>query len=283
LFIYLALWTLKIDNEIDELNHNLIKKAILGSDVNKETRRSRDYQNMIIKKQNDMEDHHMNIIVIDDEEDLCEILQFNLESQGYNVSVAYSAEEALRKDLSKFDLILLDVMMGGISGYKLTEKIRKDLKLSTPIIFLTARSTENDLLTGFNLGADDYITKPFSINEVSARVKAVLSRSSPENSTHTIDFGDIKLNLDNKTLAISGETIDLPRKEFEIFSLLLKNPNRIFTREEILYRAWPDEVIVNERTVDVNITRLRKKVQIFGVKILSKPGYGYYFQPKEEN
>ncbi len=230
-----------------------------------------------------MEDNHINILVVDDEEDLCEILQFNLESQGYNVSSANSAEEALKKDLKKFNLILLDVMMGGISGYKLAEKIRKNLKLSTPIIFLTARSTENDLLTGFNLGADDYITKPFSINEVSARVKAVLSRSNKGIFAHTIDYEDITLNIDNKSLTISGDIINLPRKEFEIFSLLLKNPNRVFTREEILYRAWPDEVIVNERTVDVNITRLRKKLHPYGVRILNKPGYGYFFQPKEEN
>lgn len=225
------------------------------------------------------------ILVVDDEEDLCEILQFNLESQGYNVDIAYSAEAALKKKLEAFDLILLDVMMGGMSGYKLAEKIRKKLKLSIPIIFLTARSTENDLLTGFNLGGDDYITKPFSINEVTARIKAVLKRTGSDNSnsSESIDYGDIRINLDNKTLSVGEDIIDLPRKEFEIFSLLLKNPNRIFTREEILYRAWPNEVIVNERTVDVNITRLRKKVQPFGIRILNKPGYGYYFQPKDEN
>jgi len=231
-----------------------------------------------------MNKENQKILVVDDEEDLCEILQFNLQSQGYEVDVAYSAEEALKKELRDIDLIILDVMMGGISGYKLAEKLRKEKELAVPIIFLTARSTENDLLTGFNLGADDYITKPFSINEVSARVKAVLSRSKSNSDTkaETIDSGNIKLNLDNKTVSIGGESVDLPRKEFEIFSLLLKNPNRIFTREEILYRAWPDEVIVNERTVDVNIARLRKKVQPLGVSILNKAGYGYYFQPKDE-
>ncbi len=232
-----------------------------------------------------MVEDHKSILVVDDEEDLCEILQFNLESLGYKVEIASSAEDALNKEIDGFDLILLDVMMGGMSGYKLADIIRKKLKLSIPIIFLTARSTENDLLTGFNLGGDDFITKPFSINEVSARIKAVLKRTkdNTDKQAETINFGNILLNLDNKTLSIDGENIDLPRKEYEIFSLLLKNPNRIFTRAEILFRAWPNEVIVNERTVDVNITRLRKKVQPFGIRIMNKPGYGYYFQPKDEN
>ncbi len=232
-----------------------------------------------------MVEDHKSILVVDDEEDLCEIMQFNLESQGYNGEIASSAEDALNKNIEGFDLILLDVMMGGMSGYKLADIIRKKLKLSIPIIFLTARSTENDLLTGFNLGGDDFITKPFSINEVSVRIKAVLKRSKDNTDAQakTIDYGNIILNLDNKTLSVDGENIDLPRKEYEIFSLLLKNPNRIFTRAEILFRAWPNEVIVNERTVDVNITRLRKKVQPFGIRIMNKPGYGYYFQPKDEN
>ncbi len=231
-----------------------------------------------------MDQDFIKILVVDDEEDLCEILQFNLESQGYHVSVAYSAEEALKYKIEDFHLILLDVMMEGMSGYRFAEKVRKELELSIPIIFLTARGSENDLLTGFNLGGDDYITKPFSINEVTARVKAVIRRSGENTSDTnlTIDHGDIRLNLEQKSVSIKGKSINLARKEFEIFSLLFRTPNRIFTRQEILLRVWPEEVIVNDRTVDVNVTRLRKKLDTAGRQIRNKPGYGYYFQTEDE-
>ncbi len=221
------------------------------------------------------------ILVVEDEEDINEILKFNLENEGYNVDTCFSAEEALRKDLSRYDLILLDVMMGKMSGYNLAQKIRKELQLNVPIIFLTARTTENDLLTGFNIGADDYITKPFSIKEVEARVKAVLKRgnkATAQSAATTLQLGELILDLESKRLYIGKQKIDLSRKEFDILYLLGKSPGKIYSREEILNRIWESDVIVTDRTVDVNMTRLRKKMEDAGAYIRNKPGFGYYFE-----
>jgi len=163
------------------------------------------------------------ILIVDDEEDLCEILQYNLGKVGYRTEVAHSAEEALSKPISDFDLCLLDVMMGSLSGFELADKIRKEMNLNTPIIFLTAKDTENDILTGFSLGADDYITKPFSVNELTARVKAVLKRtnaSKPKQQTVS-KYGDIELDNTRKRLIISEDKIELTKKEYEIIKLLL--------------------------------------------------------------
>ncbi len=222
------------------------------------------------------------ILVVDDEEDLCEILQFNLENEGYQVDTAHSAEEALLKDLKLYDLLLLDVMMGEISGFKLAKMLKKDKDtLDIPIIFLTAKDTENDMMTGFNLGADDYISKPFSLREVMARVKAVLRR------THTrtvgqqpteVSYKDLILNVVNKKVCIGLEEISLTKKEFEILLLFLQNKGRVFSREDILSRIWSDEVYVLDRTVDVNITRLRKKIGEYGKCIVTRLGYGYCFE-----
>ena len=222
------------------------------------------------------------ILVVEDEEDINEILQFNLQSEGYNVDTSFSSEEALKKDLSLYDLFILDVMMGKISGFSLAQRIRKELQIEAPIIFLTARDTENDLLTGFNLGADDYITKPFSIRAVQARVKAVLKRvkvASAEVSTASLlEIGGIVLDFETKRLIIGDKKIELTRKEYEILSLLAKSPGRIFSREEILRRIWESDVIVIDRTVDVNMTRLRRKLDEYGSYIRNKPGFGYYFE-----
>jgi DNA-binding response OmpR family regulator len=221
------------------------------------------------------------ILVVEDEEDLNEILQFNLESEGYEVDTSFSAEEALKKDLAIYDLILLDVMMGKISGFSLAQRIRKEMRLEIPIIFLTARNAENDLLTGFNLGADDYITKPFSIRELQARVKAVLKRNNTtpaEVITTSFKMGEIVIDMESKRLIINDKKIELTRKEYEIISLLAKNPGRIFSREEILRRIWESDVIVTDRTVDVNITRLRRKMEDYGNYIRNKTGFGYYFE-----
>ncbi len=220
------------------------------------------------------------ILVVEDEEDLNEILQFNLESEGYQVDTAFSAEGALKKDLSVYHLILLDVMMGKISGYSLAQRIRKELHLEVPIIFLTARDTENDLLTGFNLGADDYITKPFSIRELQARVKVVLKRYKivpADEANNLLPIGEIILDKEIKRLLIGERKIELTRKEYEIILLLARSPGKIFSREEILRRIWESDVIVTDRTVDVNITRLRKKMEEYGNYIRNKPGFGYYF------
>ena len=193
------------------------------------------------------------ILVVDDEEDLCEILKFNLEVEGYDVDTANSAEEALQMNLTDYNLLLLDVMMGEMNGFKMASLLRKNEKLKhIPIIFLTAKDTEDDKLMGFNIGADDYISKPFSIREVIARVKAVLRRI-----------------VDKEDPAIL---------QFEKLYLLLSHPGQVFSREEILSKIWTDEVYVLDRTIDVNITRLRKKIGEYGKRIVTRLGYGYCFE-----
>jgi DNA-binding response OmpR family regulator len=227
-----------------------------------------------------MEGNHK-ILIVDDEKDLCEILQFNLESEGFNIDIAHSAEEALKKPIEKFDLILLDVMMDGMSGFKAANIIRKDRKLKTPIIFLTAKGEENDILTGFNVGGDDYISKPFSIKEVIARIKAILKRGShPDMETDQMTYKDLIVDPKKKEISVLGEVINLTRKEFEILTLLLKNMGQYISRDEILQRIWKDDVIVTERNVDVNIARLRKKIGDYGKNIKGKSGYGYCFRDK---
>ena len=214
-----------------------------------------------------MDNDRKKILIVDDEEDLCEILQYNLDNEGYVATVAHSAEEALTIPVHDFDLLLLDVMMGPISGFRLADILKKEQNSSIPIIFLTAKDTENDLLTGFRLGADDYISKPFSINELLARVKAVLKRydSDRSQSTAPIRYGDIELDIERKRVIINNEQIELTKKEFEILKLLLENHGKIYSREDILNMVWERDVIVTNRTVDVNITRLRNKLGKHGV------------------
>lgn len=222
------------------------------------------------------------LLVVDDEEDLCEILQFNLEAEGYNVDTAYSAEEALTLDLIQYDLLLLDVMMGKISGFKMASMLReKSETADLPIIFLTAKDTENDMLTGFNLGADDYIPKPFSIRQVLARVKAVLRRSKEskgEKDKNILTYKTLKLDIEQIKVYIDGNEIALTKKEFEILRLFLENINHVFTRDEFLTKIWKDEVYVLDRTIDVNITRLRKKIGEYGKNIVTRLGFGYCFE-----
>jgi DNA-binding response OmpR family regulator len=220
------------------------------------------------------------ILIVDDEEDLCEILQYNLTNEGFQTDIAHSAEEALKRSLNSYDLLMLDVMMGQMSGFKLADKLRKEMDINVPVIFLTAKDTENDLLTGFSLGADDYITKPFSVNELTARVKAVLKRSgSIKNKNQGIvKLGQIELDTVRKRLIINDEKIELTKKEFEILKLLLENQGKVFSREDILLRIWGGDVIVTDRTVDVNITRLRTKLGKFGQNLKNKTGYGYFFE-----
>jgi len=222
------------------------------------------------------------LLVVDDEEDLCEILQFNLESEGYEVDTANSAEEVLKKDLSQYKLLILDVMMGGMSGFKLADKLKKDEKMANlPIIFITAKDTENDMLTGFNLGADDYISKPFSIREVIVRVKAVLRRShAKQNPSEILIVDALKLDIGQKMVFLEDEPISLTKKEFELLYLLVSHPGRVYTREDMLKQVWTDEVFVLDRTIDVNITRLRKKLGSFGQYIVTRLGYGYCFEQR---
>jgi two-component system, OmpR family, alkaline phosphatase synthesis response regulator PhoP len=226
-------------------------------------------------------DKDQKILIVDDEKDLCEILQFNLESEGFSIDVAYSGEEALKKNLEDFDLILLDVMMGGISGFKTANIIRKEHHLQVPVIFLTAKGDENDILTGFNVGADDYISKPFSIKEVVARIKAILKRGMKQGNGETdIIYKELTVNQKQKEISLDGQNVSLTRKEFEILLLLMKNMDQYISREEILKRIWDDDVIVTERNVDVNIARLRKKIGRYRTHIKGKSGYGYCFKDK---
>ena len=223
------------------------------------------------------------ILVVDDEEDLCEILKFNLENEGYLVDTANSAEEALKLKLTDYSLLLLDVMMGEISGFRMASIIKKEKATSQiPIIFITAKDTENDTVTGFNLGADDYISKPFSLREVIARVKAVLRRTNQEGEQPcgptTITYRTLVMNLGKKRVSINEAEVPLTKKEFEILRLFLENQGRVFSREEILNRVWSNEVYVLDRTIDVNITRLRKKIGEYGKCIVTRLGYGYCFE-----
>jgi DNA-binding response OmpR family regulator len=220
------------------------------------------------------------ILIVDDEEDLCEILQYNLNNEGFITEVAHSAEEVLKKSLEDFDLLLLDIMMGPISGFKLADRIRKEMKNNVPIIFLTAKDTENDLLTGFSLGADDYIAKPFSVNELTARVKAVLKRTNQEKSVPVpvIKFREFELDTVRKRLFINNSPIELTKKEYEILKVLLDNQGKVFSREDLLNLVWTKDVIVTERTIDVNITRLRSKLGPYGQNLRNKTGYGYFFE-----
>ena len=215
------------------------------------------------------------ILVVDDEEDICAILKFNLSKEGYEVVTANSAEEALTLDIASFNLLLLDVMMGGMSGFELTGKLKTDPKTAgVPVIFITARDTEDDAVEGLDLGADDYISKPFSIREVVSRVKAVLRRTAaiPDAST------GIFIDDEKKVVTVDGAAVALTRIEYEIFRLLFTNKGKVFPREDILPKVWPDDVIVTDRTVDVNITRLRKKIGEYGNRIVSRHGFGYLYE-----
>ena len=226
-----------------------------------------------------MEQKHK-ILVVDDEQDLLEILKFNLETEGYEVATATSAEEALHLNLGDFTLLLLDVMMGGMSGFAMARKLKDNPSTAAiPIIFLTARDTENDTLTGFSLGADDYISKPFSIREVLVRVRAVLRRTADPSTqqSNTLRYQGIEMNLDKKIVSIEGEDIPFTKTEFELLHLLLDERGRVFSRQELIDRVWPKDVLVLDRTVDVNITRLRKKIGPYAKCIVTRLGFGYYF------
>ena len=229
-----------------------------------------------------MDEKDSRILVVDDEQDLCEILKFNLETEGYQVETANSAEEALEKDIASYNLLLLDVMMGGMSGFQLAKQLKNsEVTAHIPIIFLTARDTENDTVTGFNLGADDYISKPFSIREVMVRERAVLRRTASRlegaEEPTVISYQGLLLNLDKKSVSVDGEDVPFTKTEFELLRLLLEERGRVFSRQELIDRVWPKDVLVLDRTVDVNITRMRKKIGRFAKCIVTRLGFGYYF------
>ena len=235
------------------------------------------------------------ILVVDDEESLCEILKFNFEKEGYEVTTALSAEEALALDLANYDLMILDIMMGELSGFGLARILRKRTETAeTPIIFCSALDSEADKIKGLDIGADDYISKPFSLAEVMARVRSVLRRSKRisggvavvENLVEELEgsddgiqrFESLVVNNLDKSCSIDGEEIQLTRKEFDILVLLLSSSGTILSREQIMKRVWSEEVVVLDRTIDVNITRLRKKLGIYGNHIITRTGYGYGFK-----
>lgn len=231
----------------------------------------------------EIRNNNIRLLIVDDEPDIREILQFNLQNEGYDINLAESAEEAATMLTPDHQLILLDVMMGGISGFKFADQLRRNGN-HIPIIFLTAKDTENDMLTGFSLGGDDYISKPFSIKEVIARVKSVLKRANThkkEAEKNSLEFEDLKIDFVTKTVTVQNIIVELTKTEFNILVLLLQNMDRMFSRTEILEKAWKDDGIVLERTVDVHIARLRKKIGIYGDHIINRTGYGYTFNSKK--
>lgn len=221
------------------------------------------------------------ILVVDDEETLCDALGFNLEAEGYIVDTAYSAEEALTRNLADYDLVLLDIMMGEISGIQLARIMKSNPSTaSVPVIFCTAKDSEDDMIKGLDLGADDYITKPYSLKAVLARVRTVLRRTSagsPAKDAEQVSYKGLVLSVRNRVCTVDGTEVKMPKKEFEILYKLVSNMGQIFSRAELLREIWPDEVVVLDRVVDVNITRIRQKIGEYGKKIVTRSGYGYGF------
>ena len=220
------------------------------------------------------------ILIVDDEDGIREILQFNLENAGFNIECASSAEEALEILSNDHCLILLDVMMSGMSGFQMAELLRKEKNNQIPIIFLTAKTDQNDLLTGFSAGGDDYIPKPFSINEVIARVRAVLKRT--ERTVEKNDFieaGAVRIDVVKKSVFVDGQPVTFSKKEFEVLTLLASNPGNIYSREDIISELWKDAPYVLDRTVDVHIARIRSKLGTYKNYIVNRTGYGYIFNP----
>ena len=226
------------------------------------------------------------ILIVDDEETLCEVLKLNLENEGYDVDIAFSAEEALTLDIKKYSLILLDIMMGEISGIKMARMLKADVKTANiPIIFCTAKDSEDDMIMGLNLGADDYIMQPYTIRNVIARVKSVLRRSAshmgqniPVDKPSTLQIEGLKLDMEFKRCIVDGIEVKLAKKEFELLAYLISHRGKVLSREQILSKVWSDEVVVLNRTIDVNITRLRSKIGAYGSYIVTRSGFGYGFK-----
>lgn len=230
----------------------------------------------------------MKILVVDDEQDLCEILQYNLETEGYEVDTANSAEEAMQMQITDYSLLLLDIMMGEMSGFQMARRLKERPETAhIPIIFITALDNEDSTVKGLNIGADDYIAKPISVKELKARVAAVLRRAygnkdkeakDEETDGETVTYKSLQINTISKTVTLDGEKIALTKLELELLLLFLRKPNKVFAREELLKRCWPSDTYVLDRTVDVNITRLRKKIGRYGIQIKTRFGYGYTFE-----
>lgn len=226
------------------------------------------------------------ILIVDDEETLCEVLQLNLENEGYDVDIAFSAEQALTLELPSYSLILLDIMMGEISGIKMAKMLKSNTKTANiPIIFCTAKDTEDDMVMGLNLGADDYIAKPYTVRNVVARVKSVLRRTSAKKNSNPVaekrnvlQVDGLVLDLEFKRCMVDGVEVKMAKKEFEILAYLISHRGTICSREQILGKVWKNEVVVLDRTIDVNITRVRNKIGAYGSYIVTRSGYGYGFR-----
>lgn len=226
------------------------------------------------------------ILIVDDEETLCEVLQLNLENEGYDVDIAFSAEQALTLDLPSYSLILLDIMMGETSGIKMAKMLKSNTKTANiPIIFCTAKDTEDDMVMGLNLGADDYIAKPYTVRNVVARVKSVLRRTSAKKNSNPVaekrnvlQVDGLVLDLEFKRCMVDGVEVKMAKKEFEILAYLISHRGTICSREQILGKVWKNEVVVLDRTIDVNITRVRNKIGAYGSYIVTRSGYGYGFR-----
>ena len=226
------------------------------------------------------------LLIVDDEETLCEVLKINLENEGYDVDIAFSAEQALTLNLQDYSLILLDIMMGEISGIKMAKMLKADVNTANiPIIFCTAKDTEDDMIMGLNIGADDYIIKPYTVRNVIARVKSVLRRTagnkevkSAVEKPNVLQVNGLKLDLEFKRCTVDNVEVKMARKEFELHAYLISHRGKICSREEILSRVWSDEVVVLDRTIDVNITRVRSKIGEYGSYIVTRSGFGYGFK-----
>lgn len=231
------------------------------------------------------------ILVIDDEEPLCDILKYNLEREGYTVDCCYSAVDALETDLASYDLFIVDIMMEHLSGYDFVQRLRSTIGVEQlPVIFCSALDDEDDKVTGLNIGGDDYITKPFAITEVLARVRAVLRRSHAVLKKHNEDgtakddflpdvtYRSIRIDQNEKLCYINNVEVPLTRTEFDLLLFFLSHRNRVYSREKIMRNVWPDDVTVSERAIDTNLTRLRKKLGTYGNNIITRPGFGYGFK-----
>lgn len=223
------------------------------------------------------------ILIVEDEETLCEAVRYDLECEGYTVDVAYSAEQALTMNPGQYDLILLDIMMGEISGTQFARIMKSNPTTArVPIIFCTALDSEDDMVGGLELGADDYISKPYSLRALRARIKAVLRRAAAPQSSPDVPAVEtllpgIEVNRSKRVFIVDGSELTMPRKEYEILLTLVSNRGRVYSREELMRAVWPDDVIVSDRVIDVNINRIRQKIGSYGRHIVTRSGYGYGF------
>ncbi len=218
------------------------------------------------------------ILVVDDEASICDLMKINLELAGYVVDVAYSAEAALQMDLQQYSLMVFDIMMGEMSGLELVSAVRENKRTSeVPIIVCTALGEEKPLIEGFTRGADDYIKKPFSMREFVLRVQRLLKRAN-SNPLDVVRFENLELDVVSRTCRINGEEVTLTKKEFDLLHMFLTHRNKIFTRDEILRQIWEKNIYVVDRTIDVNINRLRKKLGEYESNLITKQGYGYGFK-----